>query len=330
MGGQTVDRSFEMLNEEQRDFPLVARPFDLLAERYGLSPAEVMAFYRGWLDQGVISRVGGIFHQAAGGASLLAAMAVPPHDLDRVAEIVSQSPGVNHNYEREHTYNLWFVMTGKDAAAVEAAMQALDLQTGYQALRLPMVRPYRIDLAFDLKERAASHKPTNLSLQRVPAISPADRTLAALVEEGIAIVDDPYALWAKQLGWTTDQVCQKIQEWLTTGVLRRFGNVVRHHELGFACNAMTVFDVPQARVDEVGLALAQVPQVTLAYQRVRAADWTYNLYCMVHGKTREEVESVIDQIMRSQGLKDLPHAILFSLRRFKQTGARRYRDATHV
>ncbi|WVN42598.1 Lrp/AsnC family transcriptional regulator [beta proteobacterium MWH-UniP1] len=330
MDCQAADRPFEMLNGEQRDFPLVARPFALLSERYGLSIEEVMSCYCDWLDKGVMSRVGGVFHQAAGGASLLAAMAVPPHDLDRVADIVSQSPGVNHNYEREHVYNLWFVMTGQDAATVEAEMQALDAQTGYQALRLPMVRPYRIDLAFDLKEKAASHKPSNLSLQQVPAIAPADRALAALVEGGIAIVERPYDLWAKQLGWTSDQVCQKIQEWLATGVLRRFGNVVRHHELGFGCNAMTVFDVPQARVDEVGLALAQVPQVTLAYQRARAPGWNYNVYCMVHGTNREDVQAVIDQILHTLRLDDLPHAVLFSLRRFKQTGARRYRDAAHI
>ncbi len=319
--------AFEMLNQQQRDFPLVERPFHLLGERYHLSADQVMACYRDWLASGVLSRVGGVFNQAAGGASLLAAIAVPSHDLERVAAIVSSHSGVNHNYEREHVYNLWFVMTGPNAAAVESAMQGLDAQTGYRALRLPMVRPYRIDLAFNLQGVVANHSPTATAAHAVPSIATQELPLAALAEEGLAIVEQPYAQWAQTLGWPPEAVMACIARWQALGVLRRFGNVVRHHELGFDCNAMTVFDISQDQVDAIGTALAQTPEVTLAYQRARAPGWNYNLYCMVHGTQREQVNAVIERMLETHNLRDIPHAVLFSLRRFKQTGARRYRHA---
>ena len=318
-----------MLNQEQRGFPLVERPFEALGQRYGIATADVMRYYRTWLSRGVLSRVGGVFHHAAGGASLLAAMAIPADDLERAARIVSNHPGVNHNYEREHVYNLWFVMTGGDKGSVEMAMQQLEAQTGYPALRLPMVRSYRIDLAFDLSGQTADLSPGQRAAQTVATVTTQDRPLAALVEGGLPMVECPFVRWAAQLHQTPEYIRGRLRQWLDSGVLRRFGNVVRHHELGFECNAMTVMDLPVERVDKVGMALAQVPEVTLAYQRARVPGWNYNLYCMVHGRQRSDVEAVIHRFLNTQGLDIEPHAILFSRRWFKQTGARRFVDATH-
>jgi len=101
---------------------------------------------------------------------------------------------------------------------------------------------------------------------------------------------------------------------------------VRHHELGFDANAMTVFNLPDALVDGCGEALARQPGVTLAYRRERAADWPYNLYCMVHGRDREAVRDVLNRVIPHSGLADHPRLVLFSRQRFKQTGARRFRD----
>ena len=118
-----------------------------------------------------------------------------------------------------------------------------------------------------------------------------------------------------------------LQQWLHTGVLSRFGVVVRHHELGFAANAMTVLDVPDDEVDAAGRALAAQPGVTLAYRRARAPGWRYNLYCMVHGAHRQAVEQVVASALERSGLAHQPHAVLFSRRRFKQTGGRRFAAA---
>ena len=141
-------------------------------------------------------------------------------------------------------------------------------------------------------------------------------------------MEQPFDVWASQLGQPLPQVLATLQRWLQERTLSRFGVVVRHHELGFDTNAMTVFDVPANAVDRCGEALAQVPGVTLAYQRARAPGWPYNLYCMVHGRNRSAVLATVAQAIAQAQLHHVPHATLFSLRRFKQTGARRFRPHT--
>ena len=123
------------------------------------------------------------------------------------------------------------------------------------------------------------------------------------------------------------RVLDTLQRWLAQGTLRRFGVVVRHHELGFDRNAMTVFDVPDDEVDARGAALAAQPGVTLCYRRARAEGWPYNLYCMVHGREREAVRATVEAAARAAGLSALPRETLFSLRRFKQQGGQYFGEA---
>jgi DNA-binding Lrp family transcriptional regulator len=327
MACQPFSLKLMLLNDWQRDFPLVDEPFALVAQRCGSSTDAVLAGYQQLAREGALSRIGGVWAAGAGGAALLCAMRVPPDRLAAVAQQVSSHPAVNHNYEREHAFNLWFVATGRSAAAVEASVAAMERETGLQALRLPMRRVYRIDLGFDLKHNAtqprARHSETRAS---VPPVEEADAQLAALAEAGLPLTARPYDVWAQTLGSTPATVLQTLQRWVAHGTLRRFGVVVRHHEVGFDQNAMTVFDVPDAQVDACGAALARQAGVTLCYQRARAPGWPYNLYCMVHGRERAAVQAQIAQAMAQCALADYPHAVLFSRQRFKQAGGRYFRE----
>lgn len=311
-----------LLNEWQRGFPLSNRPFTQLGQALAATETEVIAACRQLQAAGAVSRVGGVWAPGAGGAALLCAMAVPPPRLQAVAETVSALPGVNHNYEREHALNLWFVLTGTGAGALDAALAALERATALPVLRMRMLRPYRIDLGFDLHRPA--HAPAQAPLPQLaaPPVAPAQRALAALVEAGLPLVAEPYALWAERLGGSAAAVQQQLRAWLDAGTLRRWGLVVRHHEAGFAANAMTVFDAPDAEVDTLGERLAQQPGVTLCYRRERAAGWRYNLYCMVHGRQREQTLALLHAAIVGAGLQALPREVLFSRRRFKQSGAR--------
>ena len=226
-----ADLRLALLNPWQRGFPLVREPFAHVAGTLGLSTDEVLAGYARLQREGALSRIGGVFAGNAGGAALLAAMAVPPERLDAVAAVVSSHPGVNHNYQREHHYNLWFVMTGQDDAAVRAAMRSLEDATGLPALQLRMQRAYRIDLGFDLRERTAP-APMAAAREATP-VQGADRPLAALLEDGLPLVPRPYDAWAQALGRTPESVLHTLQQWLDQGTVRRIGAIVRHHELGF-------------------------------------------------------------------------------------------------
>lgn len=311
-----------LLNAWQRGFPLVRAPFAHIGAALGLDARAVLARYTHLHASGALSRIGAVFAPGAGGASLLAAMAVAPERLDAVAAIVSAHPGVNHNYEREHHVNLWFVATGRDAAAVEQLLRAIEADTGLAVLRLPMLRPYRIDTGFDL--RGAQSQASGVTHWAPSSLQPQDEPLAALAEQGLPFIEHPFDAWADRLGLPVEAVLGTLAQWLHSRTLSRFGVVVRHHELGFTANAMTVFDVPEGSVDACGEALALIPGITLAYQRARAPGWPFNLYCMVHGRDRDGVRATVDAAITHAGLHDRPRATLFSLRRFKQTGGRRF------
>lgn len=144
-----IDQS--LLNDYQQDFPLVARPYDTLGAALGVDGDEVMARLARLSRGGSVSRVGAVFRPHAVGGSTLAAMAVPEDRLDAVAELVSAYPEVNHNYQREHVLNLWFVVAAPSVQAVKAVLDHISARTGLEVLDLPLVEHFHIDLGFDLK-----------------------------------------------------------------------------------------------------------------------------------------------------------------------------------
>jgi DNA-binding Lrp family transcriptional regulator len=150
-----------------------------------------------------------------------------------------------------------------------------------------------------------------------------DRALLAAMAEGLPLVSRPYAALGAQIGIGEDEVLERLRALLAEGVISRLGVVVRHHELGWRANAMTVWDVPDRQVPEAGGRLRELPFITLCYRRPRRPPaWPYNLFCMIHGRDRATVLEQVEEATRAADLGDLPRDVLFSLRRFKQRGAR--------
>ncbi len=140
-----------LLNDFQRDMSLSATPFADMAEQLGVSEDEVIESIKSLQDSGVISRVGPVFRPNRIGVSTLAAMSVPEQDLECVARIVSAFPEVNHNYEREHKYNLWFVVTASSEEHLDIVLHEIEQHAEYPLMSLPMLEDYYIDLGFELK-----------------------------------------------------------------------------------------------------------------------------------------------------------------------------------
>ncbi len=140
-----------LLNDYQHGLPLVPRPFAAIAERLGVSERQVIDTLRALTERGFVSRVGAVFRANTIGASTLAAMAVPEAELERVAELINGYREVNHNYQREHHFNLWFVVTAEDEAALRRVLDEIERRAGYPVLHLPMLADYHIDLGFDLQ-----------------------------------------------------------------------------------------------------------------------------------------------------------------------------------
>ena len=155
-----------------------------------------------------------------------------------------------------------------------------------------------------------------------PVLDDADRQLLAAIQPGLPLVPRPYADIGTRIGLPEHEVIARLGRLGEAGVIRRLGVVVRHHEVGYGANAMVVWDVPDEQVREMGHCLAGFDFITLCYRRPRhLPQWRYNLYCMIHGKSREEVHSHLAWMVNHCALQSLPHEVLFSRRRFKQRGA---------
>jgi DNA-binding Lrp family transcriptional regulator len=140
-----------LLNDFQRDFPLSPTPYADIARELGVSEPEVLATLTRLKQQGAVSRVGAVLRPNTVGVSTLAAMAVPNTELETVAALVSAYPEVNHNYEREHALNLWFVVTALDSGRLQQVLDDIASRSGYEVLPFPLLEDYHIDLGFDLK-----------------------------------------------------------------------------------------------------------------------------------------------------------------------------------
>jgi DNA-binding Lrp family transcriptional regulator len=148
-----------------------------------------------------------------------------------------------------------------------------------------------------------------------------DRQLIAILSEGLPIVSRPYEAIAATLGTSEADVVARIENLKAQEALSRFGVIVRHAEIGYRANAMVVWDVPDGRVSMLGKELAKEPCVTLCYRRPRAKDWPYNLFTMIHGTSRTQTLSRLQEMIERCELQGIDRDVLFSTRRFKQRGA---------
>lgn len=139
-----------LLNDFQRGLPMTATPFADVAAQTGVSEEVVIDTLQSLQQRGLISRVGPVFAPRRAGASTLAALSVPEDKLDEVAGIVNEFAEVNHNYQREHDYNLWFVVTAPDQSQVDRVLAEIESATGLPVLDLPLERSFYIDLGFPL------------------------------------------------------------------------------------------------------------------------------------------------------------------------------------
>ncbi|MGD9785633.1 MAG: Lrp/AsnC family transcriptional regulator [Hyphomicrobiaceae bacterium] len=320
-----------LLEDFQRDFPLEPRPFAAIAQSLGIAEASVIVRLETMQHAGLIARVGGVVRPNTVGASTLAAVAAPALSVDAVADVLAQFPGINHIYMRENALNLWFVVTGPDTDHVATTLLAIEHQTGLRVFDLRLERAYHIDLGFSLIGRERRHGATSSrQTDHDFALEPRDRALVQVLTEGLPLVPRPFKDVADRIGLTEAAVIARLRALTAAGIVPRIGVIVRHRALGWRSNAMVVWDVAPDDVDRIGAALAEEPGITLCYRRTRyARGWPYNLYCMVHARTREQALDTVVAASEAAELGGRPRRILFSLKCYKQTGALVARQGTN-
>lgn len=309
-----------LLNDFQRDFPLLRRPFHAIGAQLEISEDQVLARLRDLRDSGRISRVGATCRPNTVGASTLAAVAAPEGRIEEVAGIIGAEPGVNHSYLREDRWNIWFVATAPGPDKLRDSLARIEAAAGLPVLSLPLMRAFNIDLGFDLVGA-----PRPMAMDRdadLSALQPEDRAIMQWLSTGLPLIARPFAQIAEATGHDEDHVITRIGALASARLLNRVGVIVRHRKLGWTENAMVVWRPATKDIAAAGRALNSLPGVTLCYQRRTVPGlWDYPLFCMIHARSRDEAGAIISRARALPPLRDAPHKALFSTRCFKQRGA---------
>lgn len=322
---QMDDLDRRLLNEMQDAFPVVPAPFEELARRIGTDREDVMRRIAGLRESGVLRQVSPIFDtKALGYHSSLVAMRVPDERLEAAAEIVNGHPGVSHNYRRNHEFNMWLTIAVPAGADLQAHVDALHRLTGAESTRLlPTLRLFKIGVTLDLTgERAMDHRssPQYTHERREVAakqkLSERDVDVIRAVQGDLPLEPEPFKAAAEKLGVSVEDLIAELEDLQQRGFLRRFAAILRHRKAGFGANGMAVWNVPEDEVVEMGEKMAGYTVISHCYQRPKYEDWKYNLFTMIHARSRAECEKFVRELSEQHHLDD--YAVLYSTTEYKK------------
>jgi DNA-binding Lrp family transcriptional regulator len=319
----------DLLNLIQREFPLEREPFEAIGRELGLPGDEIIRRIDALKRGRVIRQISAIFDtRVLGYQSSLVAARIAPEKLNSAAKAINSHPGVSHNYERNNEFNLWYTVAvpPDSRLGLEGTVEVLHKISGAEKTRiLPTLKLFKIGVTLDMREGATSKKeaPQYGETDRQNAdrnISEDDKAAIRALQEDVPLTPRPFDLWGRQVGLSSEELLERAYDMQGRKIMRRFSAVLYHRKAGFRANAMGVWVVPPERVEEVGNMFAQYQAVSHCYQRPVYEDWPYALFSMVHGRTEEECESVLDAMAAESDLME--RASLYSTREYKKTRVR--------
>ncbi len=320
------DLARRFVNRYQGDFPLEEQPFASVAAELGCETGELIETLRALLDDGTLSRFGPLYDASSMGGSLtLAALSVPGERYDEVAELVNLMPEVAHNYQREHELNMWFVLATETPELLQQAIDRIEQGANLPVYNFPKLQTFYLGLWIEIGTDGSvgtTAVPGPLK-QGGMIIDEVDRAIVQASQEGLPLTLAPYTEIAGNCGCDTDTVIRRMRRMLERGVIRRIGAVPNHYRLGLVGNGMSVWDVEDERLQELGARVGRLDFVSHCYERPRHLPlWPYNLFAMVHGHERSEVNDKVGDIAALLGGACRGHDVLFSTRILKKTGLR--------
>jgi DNA-binding Lrp family transcriptional regulator len=310
----------ELLYQMQNSFPMTDRPFKVIADELGTTEANVLETVQRLKEDKIIRQTSAIFDtKRLGYTSSLVAFKVAEERIDAAAEIINAHPGVSHNYLRNHDYNIWFTMAvaPDSKLGLERTIDILKEKTNAEdAIILPTLKMFKIAVKMDTtgrrakkeKVKKAAHKPLDLTPEYIAVIQE--------LQKDIPIVSEPFKEATEHLGMAYETFFAMAHELKAAGVMRRFATILNHRRAGFGANAMSVWAVPEADGERIGKQLAEFSAVSHCYLRPSYPNWPYNLFAMVHAKTQEACDTLIDEMAAETGLSE--YGKLYSTREFKK------------
>jgi len=315
----------KLLNALQAEVPLVSRPFAALGTRAGLDEAETIRRIARLKAEHVVRQIGAIFDtRRMGYQSSLVATRIPPERLETGAAVINEHPGVSHNYGRNHAYNLWYTVALPPGVSMEQTVQRLHELSGAEQTRLlPTLRLFKIGVQLDVagESNPAEAMPTGATWSWKTAPEAAlltDREIQAVrcLQEDLPVEPEPFAALGAAWGFTPEQLFAHAASFRERQVMRRYAAVLHHRSAGFVVNGMAVWQVPLARLEELGLVMGSFRGVSHCYQRPTYEDWPYTVFTMIHGRTGPELKGVVEAIAQATGITD--YTILYSIKEYKK------------
>jgi DNA-binding Lrp family transcriptional regulator len=324
------DADAALVDGYQSGFPVVERPFAEVGDALGVSEDEALARVERLRDRGVFRRFGAVLNPPVIGSSTLAAVRAPDDRFDEVAETINAHRQVNHNYRRDHEWNMWFVVTAADRTTRDRILDEIEAETGCEVLNLPMLTDYYIDLEFPVvnndrfaRESVATTTVdvTRISEEATGGLSALEARVLLAIQDGFPLSRTPYRDVAAEVDAEVDAVLAAVERLLADGCIKRIGCIVNHVVTGFDANCMVVWNVPDDELDDRGVDVGSLPYVTLCYHRPRRPEqgWEYNLFTMIHGRESDAVDAKIDEL--AADYLPFEHERLYSTATLKQTGA---------
>ena len=310
----------ELLFEMQNAFPMIERPFKAVAEKLNTTEEEVLTLVQKLKDEKIIRQTSAIFDtKRLGYKSSLVAFKVEEDKIDQAADIINAHPGVSHNYLRNHDYNIWFTMAVSPDSrfGLEKTIDILKERTGAEdAIVLPTLKMFKISVKMDTTGKRAKKEKLKKLAHKEITLTPQHIAVIKELQKDITVVEEPFKEATEKLGLSYEEFFKIANELKDAGVMRRFATILNHRKAGFGANAMSVWAVPEEKGEQIGKEMAEFSAVSHCYLRPSYPNWPYNLFAMVHAKTQEECDTLIEEMAKESGLTE--YGKLYSTVEFKK------------
>lgn len=309
-----------ILSTIQKKFPLSQRPFLDIGNELGMSEDEVIEIIQEEKDNKIIRQTSAIFDtKSLGFKSSLVAFEIKEENIDQAVEIINAHPGVSHNYERDHDFNIWFTIAvdPNSKIGLEKSVAILaELTEAENSIMLPTLKLFKISVKLNTTGKDAKKEKVTKHVKKEITMTDLHYDIIKLIQEDIEVTQEPFAHIINALNIDYPTLFETLNELQDAGIMRRFATILNHRNAGFNANAMTVWDVDEKEGEEIGAKAAAFSAVSHCYLRPKYPNWQYNLFTMIHGKTKEETNGIIDDIANE--IEHKAKRPLYSTREFKK------------
>ena len=310
----------EVLLRIQKNFPLAKKPFLNIANELHTTEERVLEILNEAKRDGIIRQTSAIFDtKKLGYKSSLVAFEIEEKDIPNAVKILNSHPGISHNYERNQSFNIWFniAVAPNSNLGLEKSIEILAKKTNAKNyIILPTLKLFKISVKLDTtnkeekQEKLIQKSFTNLDLSEY------HYKFIKLLQQDIEFKSEPFKFIVDQLNISYDELFKIIQEFINSGVMRRFASILNHRKAGFSANAMVVWDIDEKKSQDIGEIAASFSAVSHCYLRPQYPNWKYNLFTMIHGKTEDDTQKTIEDIANKIEYRD--KMALYSSKEFKK------------